>query len=168
MFTRFVLAAFFSLVIFSVDAQKPKFFLHEVKSGETFRSIAASYNLSARYLADYNNLEYYNGVLTAKTLRIPKEAIPKKGSEVEDTGQKTSSARDTTLRVPVPVVTQNDTSTTVSNYSAPVDTTSVNKQVESKNATSKFTRNLPVLIYIGVSLILLAIAIVYYRYVKRQ
>ncbi|HEX8333121.1 MAG TPA: LysM peptidoglycan-binding domain-containing protein [Segetibacter sp.] len=168
MFTRLVLAAIFCFIIFSVDAQKTKFFLYKVKKGETFRSIAASYSLSARFLADYNNLEYYEGKLTAKTLRIPKEAIPKKAVQVQDTAPTTSIAADTTPQVPVPVVAKSDTSTTPSKYSTSSDTTAAIKPVENKTVTSKLTKNLPVIIYLSASLILLVIAIVYYRFVNRK
>jgi hypothetical protein len=168
MFTRIVLASIFSIIILSVNAQNKDYFLYKVKKGETFRSIATDYSLSPAFLADYNNLEYYNGELTAKTLRIPKEALPKEEVSVKDTGKnKVRRVADTTNEaIIIPQVT--DTSTTGVTYSAPVDTSTSNTLSENKKTPRKTKNKLPVILFLSSSLILLIGAIVYYRYVNRK
>lgn len=171
---RIFLAAIFSFMLFSVDAQKKGFILRNVKKGETFKSIAAAYNISGRFLADYNNLEYYEGSLTAKTLRIPKETIAKKitnaQATVQDTTQhKDSAIADTSATAPVVTAFIKDSTTIVPYYAETItDSASVKQTIDTKKNISKLKKNLPVLIYLSASLILLLVAIVYYRYVNRK
>ena len=44
---------------------------YKVQPTESFNSIAAVYNISPDTLAEFNNMDYYEGELLAKTLRVP-------------------------------------------------------------------------------------------------
>src|SRR5688572_29004591 len=44
---------------------------YKVSPKESFNSIASVYNISPDTLAEFNNMDYYDGELLAKTLRIP-------------------------------------------------------------------------------------------------
>ncbi len=68
--TLFIAAWF--LFFSEVKAQdNSAYFIYKVLTGETFSSIASVYNLSPQALAEYNNLDYYDGEVKSKTLRIP-------------------------------------------------------------------------------------------------
>jgi hypothetical protein len=72
-----------AFVLFSSDllAQKQRLFAQSTTSGvfidykvspkESFNSIATIYNISPDSLAEYNNMDYYEGELIARNLRIP-------------------------------------------------------------------------------------------------
>ncbi len=71
---RFTVPVMFCMCCMYSIAQRPKntFALtYRVLPGETFSSIAQQYNLSARELADFNNIDYYPGTVRSKTLRVP-------------------------------------------------------------------------------------------------
>jgi LysM repeat protein len=78
---KVLLVVVLSLCICTSRAQKKKlvaagtpanFYLdHEVAPGETFNSIAGKYNIPAKKLAFYNNLDYYAGKLFTKFLKVP-------------------------------------------------------------------------------------------------
>jgi hypothetical protein len=80
MFKAVLMVAF---VLFSSDliAQKQRLFAQSSAAGvfidykvlpkESFKSIATIYNISPDTLAEYNNMDYYDGELIAKTLRVP-------------------------------------------------------------------------------------------------
>ena len=80
---------FFILVGFMVStsvlsAQKQRLFVqsartglfidHKVQPKETFNSIASFYNIAPDTLSEYNNMDYYDGELLAKNLKIPLQA----------------------------------------------------------------------------------------------
>ncbi|HEX8334198.1 MAG TPA: LysM domain-containing protein [Segetibacter sp.] len=72
-----------ALVLFSsvTHAQKQRLYAQSTSAGlfidykvspkETFNSIATIYNISPDSLAEFNNMDYYEGELIAKTLRVP-------------------------------------------------------------------------------------------------
>jgi len=44
---------------------------HKVSTGESFNSIATIYNLSPDTLAEFNNMDFYDGALIAKSIQVP-------------------------------------------------------------------------------------------------
>ncbi len=52
------------------------YFVYKVLPGQTFSSIASSYNITAGELASYNNLDFYPGPLISVTLKIPLKSTP--------------------------------------------------------------------------------------------
>ena len=80
--------AFFAITLLLISpvthAQKQRLFAQSTPAGlfidykvspkETFNSIATIYNISPDTLAEFNNMDYYEGELIAKTLRVPLKA----------------------------------------------------------------------------------------------
>jgi LysM repeat protein len=181
MLQKIIFSAIFSLFVFcSIAQNRATYFIYKVRKGETFRSIASKYNLTAQKLAYYNNLDFYEGKLTAKTLRIPKKSI--KGDSItnvkltpNDISNKVGTqdpstkrpADDTFATSPAPPGTNTQTSTSPI---AIVDTASqeIEAEIEQPTLKSDISKHLSLILFLSVSLLLLAGAIAYYRMVNRK
>ena len=180
MLKKIICSAIFALFVCCSIAQKGvTYFIYKVKKGESFRSIASKYNLSGQKLAGYNNLDFYEGKLAAKTLRIPKkfiytDSVTKVKATPKNTSNKfsaqepplTSGAVDTLAISPVPPAADTQASTPPIIIS---DTATQEANVkEQPTLQSDVSKHLPLIIFLSVSLLLLAGAIVYYKWVNRN
>jgi hypothetical protein len=60
--------------LFVQSARSSLFIDHKVQPKETFNAIASFYNIAPDTLSEYNNMDYYDGELLAKNLKIPLRA----------------------------------------------------------------------------------------------
>lgn len=169
MFVRFVLVAVLLGAFSFLNAQpkKQSYLIYIVKSGETFRTIGAQYDIDEQRLAEYNNLEYYSGPIAAKSLRIPIKIERK-----EDVAQAKQS--QPSKKLPTKIITPKAKTTNNEGAAQPVvvvnDSTSTNEEREPELPTLQedVTQHLPLISFIAGSLVLLTAAIGYYRYVNRK
>src|SRR4051812_26858596 len=78
---RLFTALLFFTISLSSFAQGPKLYLkgsyphlyltHAVQKGETYKSIGSLYNIAPEALANYNDLNFYDGQVFAKILNVP-------------------------------------------------------------------------------------------------
>ncbi len=154
---------------------------HDVRDGETFATVARMYNVSPQALADYNNLDYYEGQLFSKILKIPPVQIAKPTKkDLEKPTEKLSTEQQpalnsTPVNTPRVVATSPDIkkSKTHTGNEQPIKIAENYSSSKQENATARSfhlppaKQMMPVVIFVSLSIVVLIGAIAFYKSLQR-
>lgn len=168
---------YFSSVAQRDDQQK--YTVHTVAQGETFETVAARYKLSGEELASYNNLDYYDGPLLSKTLKVPTKKAEVMSSENKVTTEEKPVEKPLVVEKKEEEKPQVQTTASVKTTATVVKPQQVKPALQSTSSNLRnnslvtpsrmpaMEKMMPLIIFLSCSFIVLIVAIFFYRSLQR-